>query len=31
MACRLGDAKPLSEPILEYGYLEPWEQYQVKS
>ena len=23
--------KPLSESMLEYGYLDPWEQYSVKS
>ena len=26
MACRLVDAKPLSEPMLEYYQLDPWEQ-----
>ena len=31
MACRLVGAKPLSEPMLEYCYLDPWEQTSVKS
>ena len=26
MACRLDGAKPLSEPLLEYCWLDPWEQ-----
>ena len=26
MACRLDGAKPLSEPMLEYCWLGPWEQ-----
>ena len=30
MACRLAGAKPLSEPILEYCQLDPWEQTSVK-
>ena len=28
MACRLAGAKPLSEPMLEYCWLEPWRQIQ---
>ena len=31
MACRLDGVKPLSEPILEYCYLDPWDQTSVKS
>ena len=31
MTCRLGGAKPSSEPMLEYCYLDPWEQTSVKS
>ena len=31
MACRLVGAKPLSEPILEYCWLDPLEQNSVKS
>ena len=31
MACRLIGAKPLSEPMLEYCWLDPWEQTSVKS
>ena len=30
MAWRLDGAKPLSEPILEYCQLDPWEQTSVK-
>ena len=30
MACRLFGAKPLSEPMLEYYQLDPWEQTSVK-
>ena len=30
MACRLFGAKPLSEPMLEYRQLGPWEQVSVK-
>ena len=30
MACRLFGAKPLSEPMLEYCQLDPWEQTSVK-
>ena len=30
MACRLDGAKPLSEPLLEYCWLDPWEQTSVK-
>ena len=30
MAGRLVGAKPLSEPMLEYGRLDPWEQISVK-
>ena len=30
MACRLFGAKPLSEPMLDYCQLEPWEQTLVK-
>ena len=30
MACRLIGAKPLSEPMLEYCYLDPYEQTSVK-
>ena len=26
MACHLAGAKPLSEPMLQYCYLDPWEQ-----
>ena len=29
MACRLVGAKPLSEPMLEYRYLDPLEQTSV--
>ena len=25
MACRLDGAKPISEPMLEYCLLDPWE------
>ena len=31
MACRLVGAKPLSEPVLECCWLDPWEQTPVKS
>ena len=31
MASRLDDAKPLSEPMLEYCYLDHWEHTSVKS
>ena len=31
MACRLAGDKPLSEPILEYCQLNPWEEISVKS
>ena len=31
MACRLVGAKPLSEPMLEYFQLNPWEQTSGKS
>ena len=31
MACRLYGAMPLSEPMLEYCLLVPWEQTSVKS
>ena len=31
MACYLAIAKPLSEPILEYCYVDPWEQVSMKS
>ena len=31
MACRLVGAKPLSEPMLDYFYLDPLEQTSVKS
>ena len=30
MACRLIGAKPLSEPMLVYCWLGPWEQFSVK-
>ena len=30
MACRLDGAKPLSERMLEYCNLNPWEQTSVK-
>ena len=30
MACRLIGAKPLSEPMLEYYYLDPSKQISVK-
>ena len=30
MACRLVGAKPLSEPMPEYYYLDPYEQSSVK-
>ena len=30
MVCRLFDAKPLSEPMLEYCQLDPWEQTSVQ-
>ena len=30
MYCRLFGAKPLSEPMLEYWQLDPWEQTSVK-
>ena len=30
MACRLIDTKPLSEPVLEYWLLDPWEQISGK-
>ena len=30
MACRLFDAKPLTEPMLTYCELKPWEQTSVK-
>ena len=30
MACRLFGAKPLSEPMLDYCKLDPWEQTSVK-
>ena len=30
MSCRLISAKPLSEPMLEYCQLDPWEQISVK-
>ena len=30
MACRLASAKPLSEPMLEYCWLDPREQTSVK-
>ena len=30
MARRLDGAKPLSEPMLEYCYLDPWEQTSIK-
>ena len=30
MACRLVGAKSLSEPMLEYYKLDPWEQTSVK-
>ena len=30
MACHLAGAKPLSEPMLEYCQLDPWEQTSVK-
>ena len=29
-ACRLDRAKPLSEPMLDYYWLEPWEQISMK-
>ena len=31
MACCLAGAKPLSEPMMEYCWLGPWEQTSVKS
>ena len=31
MACGLDGAKPLSEPMLKYCLLDPWEQTLVKS
>ena len=31
MACRLVGAKPLSAPILEYCWLDPWQHTSVKS
>ena len=31
MACRLVGAKPLSKPMLEYCWFDPWEQTSVKS
>ena len=31
MAYHLAGAKPLSEPMLEYCWLDPWEQTSVKS
>ena len=31
MACRLAGAKPLSEPMLEYCWLNPWQRISVKS
>ena len=31
IACRLGGAKPLSKSMLEYCWLDPWEQNSVKS
>ena len=30
MACRLYSVKPLSEPMLDYYQLDPWEQSSVK-
>ena len=30
MACRLVGAKPLSQPMLEYCQLDPWEQTSMK-
>ena len=27
MACRLVDAKPLTEPMMEYCQLDPWQKY----
>ena len=30
MACRLVGTKPLSEPMLEYCQLDPWEPTSVK-
>ena len=30
MACRLSGTKPLPEPMLAYGHLDPWEQTPVK-
>ena len=30
MTCRLDGTKPLSEPVLEYCKLDPWEQTSVK-
>ena len=30
MACPMVGAKPLSEPILVYCQLEPWEEISVK-
>ena len=30
MACHLDGAKPLSESMLEYCWLDPWEQTAVK-
>ena len=29
MACRLLGAKPLAEPMLAYGLLNPKEQYEI--
>ena len=29
MVCRLTGAKSLSEPMLEYSWLDPWEQISV--
>ena len=31
MPCYLDGARPLSEPMLEYCYLDPWDQTSVKS
>ena len=31
MACRLVGAKPLSKPMMEYCYFDPWEQTSMKS
>ena len=30
MACRLFGAKPLSEPMLDYWQLDPWEEISLK-